>query len=193
MEMNKELVDRLLGEYRKPEDLIGENGLLKQLTKALVERALAAEIPTHLGYEKHSPESHHSGNTPNRVSPKQLKGEFGEVQIEVPRDRQASFEPKLVAKGQHRQRPQLPRRRALHPPSYRPGHHGFARNHADRECSAVAEPTCLTARRRFSSRGLRPGVFYFLHFSGATALHSTGVACASGSAPSGTNRPSRTS
>ena len=79
-------------------DLIGENGLLKQLTKAVVERALHAELTTHLGYEKHSPEGHNSGNSRNGVSAKQLKWDFGEVQIEVPRDRQASFEPKLVAK-----------------------------------------------------------------------------------------------
>ena len=81
---------------------MGENGLLKQLTKALVERALQAELTTHLGYEKHSLEGHNSGNTRNGTSSKQLKGEFGEVQIEVRRDRQASFEPKLVAKGQTR-------------------------------------------------------------------------------------------
>jgi putative transposase len=102
MEMDKELIDRLLGEYQKPEDLIGENGLLKQLTRAIVERALQAELTTHLGYEKHSPEGHNSGNSRNGVSAKQLKGDFGEVEIEVPRDRQASFEPKLVAKGQTR-------------------------------------------------------------------------------------------
>ena len=102
MEMDKELIDRLLGDYQKPEDLIGENGLLKQLTKALVERALQAELSTHLGYEKHSAEGHNSGNTRNGISTKHLKGDFGEVQIEVPRDRQASFEPKLVAKGQTR-------------------------------------------------------------------------------------------
>ena len=102
MEMDKELIDRLLGGYQKPEDLIGENGLLKQLTKAVIERALQAELTTHLGYEKHSPEGYMSGNSRNGVSAKQLKGDFGEVEIEVPRDRQGSFEPKLVAKGQTR-------------------------------------------------------------------------------------------
>jgi len=102
MEMDKELIDKLLGDYQKPEDLIGENGLLKQLTRALVERALQAELTTHLGYEKHSPEGHLSGNSRNGASTKQLKGDFGTVQIEVPRDRQASFEPKLVGKGQTR-------------------------------------------------------------------------------------------
>ena len=102
MEMDKELIDKLLADYEKPEDLIGENGLLKQLTKALVERALQAELTTHLGYEKHDPEGHNSGNTRNGSSSKRLKGEFGTVEIEVPRDRQASFDPKLVPKGQTR-------------------------------------------------------------------------------------------
>ena len=102
MEMDKGLIDKLLADYEKPEDLIGENGLLKQLTKALVERALQAELTTHLGYEKHDPEGHNSGNSRNGSSSKRLKGEFGTVEIEVPRDRQASFDPKLVAKGQTR-------------------------------------------------------------------------------------------
>jgi putative transposase len=102
MEMDKGLIDKLLADYEKPEDLIGENGLLKQLTKALVERALQAELTTHLGYERHDPEGHNSGNSRNGSSSKRLKGEFGTVEIEVPRDRQASFDPKLVAKGQTR-------------------------------------------------------------------------------------------
>jgi len=102
MEMDKGLIDKLLADYEKPEDLIGENGLLKQLTKALVERALQAELTTHLGYEKHDPEGHNSGNSRNGSSSKRLKGEFGTVEIEVPRDRQASFDPKLVPKGQTR-------------------------------------------------------------------------------------------
>lgn len=51
----KELLDSLLAEYRKPEDLIGENGLLKQLTKLLVEKALEAEMADHLGHGKNKP------------------------------------------------------------------------------------------------------------------------------------------
>jgi putative transposase len=102
MEIEKGLIDKLLADYEKPEDIIGENGLLKQLTKALVERALQAELTTHLGYEKHDPEGHNSGNTRNGSSSKRLKGDFGTVEIEVPRDRQASFDPKLVPKGQTR-------------------------------------------------------------------------------------------
>jgi putative transposase len=76
--------------------------LLKQLTKAIVERALQAELTTHLGYERHSPEGHGSGNSRNGASSKRLKGEFGTLEIAVPRDRQANFEPQLVAKGQTR-------------------------------------------------------------------------------------------
>ncbi len=70
--------------------------------RAIVERALQAELTTHRGYEKHAAEGRLSGNSRNGVSSKQLKGNFGEVDIEVPRDRQGSFEPKLVAKGQTR-------------------------------------------------------------------------------------------
>ena len=68
MAIDKELIDKLLGDYEKPEDIIGENGLLKQLTKALVERAMHAELTQHLGYEKHDPEGHNSGNTRNGTS-----------------------------------------------------------------------------------------------------------------------------
>jgi putative transposase len=99
MGLDHELIDRLLLDYEKPEDIIGENGLLKQLTKALVERALAAELTTHLGYEKHSVSGHKSGNSRNGASSKRLKGDFGTVEIEVPRDRAGSFEPRLVPKG----------------------------------------------------------------------------------------------
>jgi putative transposase len=99
MGVDKELIDKLLAEYKSPEEMVGENGLLKQLTKAIVERALQAELTTHLGYEKHSAEGNEQGNTRNGTSSKRLKGEFGTVEIEVPRDRQASFAPKLVPKG----------------------------------------------------------------------------------------------
>ena len=99
MVLDKELIDKLLVGYKGPEDLTGENGLLKQLTKELVERALAAELTTHLGYEKHAAEGRHSGNSRNGASSKRLKGEFGTVEIAVPRDRAGSFEPQLVPKG----------------------------------------------------------------------------------------------
>lgn len=102
MALDKELIDKLLEGYEKPEDLIGKDGLLKQLTKALVERALNAELTHHLGYEKNDPEGRGSGNSRNGKSRKKLKGDFGEVQIEVPRDREGEFEPKIVPKHQRR-------------------------------------------------------------------------------------------
>jgi putative transposase len=102
MGIDKEVLDKLLASYQKPEDIIGENGLLKQLTKALVERAMEAELTTHLGYEKHDPVGYGSGNSRNGKSRKRLKGDFGELEIEVPRDRQASFEPQIVPKGETR-------------------------------------------------------------------------------------------
>jgi len=97
-----ELLDTLLSNYQKPEDLIGENGLLKQLTKALIERALEAEMTEHLGHAKHEPVTNSSGNARNGKSRKNLKGDFGELAIEIPRDRHGSFEPQIVAKHQTR-------------------------------------------------------------------------------------------
>ena len=96
------LLDSLLANYQKPEDLIGENGLLKQLTKLLVEKALDAEMAAHLGHSKHEPVRNPAGNTRNGKSRKTLKGEFGELPIEVPRDRQGTFEPQLIPKHQTR-------------------------------------------------------------------------------------------
>jgi putative transposase len=102
MGIDKELIDKLLGDYKGPEDLIGEHGLLKELTRALVERAMHAELTHHLGYEKHDPNGKGSGNSRNGTSSKRLKGDFGEVEIEVPRDRKGSFEPKIVPRHQRR-------------------------------------------------------------------------------------------
>ncbi|MBP7581038.1 MAG: IS256 family transposase [Vogesella sp.] len=96
------LLDSLLANYQKPEDLIGENGLLKQLTKLLVEKALDAEMAAHLGHSKHEPVRNPAGNTRNGKSRKPLKGEFGDLPIEVPRDRQGTFEPQLIPKHQTR-------------------------------------------------------------------------------------------
>ena len=104
MAIDNELLDRLLTdfEYTKPEDLIGETGLLKQLTKGLLERVLQAELTDHLGHEKHAPVTTKCGNARNGTSKKTIKGEFGKMPIEIPRDRDSSFEPLIVAKGQTR-------------------------------------------------------------------------------------------
>lgn len=100
--LSPDLIDRLLANYQKPEDLIGADGLLKQLTKALVERALQAEMSVHLGHEKHHPAENPAGNTRNGKSKKTLKGDFGELPIDIPRDRHGTFEPLLVSKHQTR-------------------------------------------------------------------------------------------
>lgn len=102
MAIDLKLIDQLLGDYKKPEDIIGENGLLKQLTKALLERAMQAEMTDHLGYGKHDPAGNNSGNSRNGKTTKTLKGDFGEMPLETPRDRSGSFEPKMIAKGQTR-------------------------------------------------------------------------------------------
>jgi putative transposase len=98
----KELLDSLLADYKQPEDLIGEHGLLKQLTKLLVEKALEAEMADHLGHGKNEPVENPAGNTRNGKSKKTLKGEFGELPIEIPRDRHGTFEPQLIPKHQTR-------------------------------------------------------------------------------------------
>jgi putative transposase len=102
MATQDELLDDLMKNYKKPEDLIGENGLLKQLTKALVERAMKTEMTDHLGYDKHDPAGKKSGNSRNGNSKKTIKGEFGNIEIAVPRDRNSTFEPVIVPKGETR-------------------------------------------------------------------------------------------
>jgi len=96
------LADSLLANYSKPEDLIGENGLLKQLTKMLVERALEVEMSSHLGHGKSETVTNETGNARNGHSAKTLKGDFGELPLTIPRDRQGAFEPQLIAKHQTR-------------------------------------------------------------------------------------------
>src|SRR5215212_603443 len=102
MAIDVKLIDKLLADYKKPEDIIGENGLLKQLTKALLERAMQAEMTDHLGYEKHDAAGNNSGNSRNGATTKTLKGDFGEMPLATPRDRNGSYEPKIIAKGQTR-------------------------------------------------------------------------------------------
>lgn len=102
MAIDEKLLDELLANYKSPEDIIGENGLLKQMTKALLERAMNAELSQHLGFAKHDPAGYKSGNTRNGKTKKTLKGDFGNIELETPRDRNGTFEPKIVGKGQTR-------------------------------------------------------------------------------------------
>jgi putative transposase len=97
-----EVLDELLAGYSKPEDLTGPDGLLQRLTGALLERALQAELTDHLGYPEHAVEGRGSGNSRNGSGTKTLSTELGPVVIDVPRDRDGSFEPQLVKKHQRR-------------------------------------------------------------------------------------------
>jgi putative transposase len=97
--------DKMLDELLKgksPEEILGEEGLIKELTKRLVERALEGEMTAHLGYEKHSTEGRNTGNSRNGKSAKRVKTDSAELEIGVPRDRAGEFEPQLVKKGQRR-------------------------------------------------------------------------------------------
>ncbi len=97
--------DRILDELirgKSPEEILGQNGVLKRLTKRLVERALEAEMTTHLGYEKHAPEGRNSGNSRNGKTSKTVVTDSGELELEVPRDRNGEFEPQIVPKSRRR-------------------------------------------------------------------------------------------
>lgn len=98
-EIDQELVDELLAQAGEGRELLGEGGLLQQLTKQVLETALDAELTTHLGYERGDPAGRGSGNSRNGTSPKTVHTDVGTVDLEVPRDRNSSFEPEMVPKG----------------------------------------------------------------------------------------------
>jgi putative transposase len=95
-------VEELLKDYRSPADILGPEGLLKQMTKAVLERAMAAELTHHLGYEKHAAAGRGSGNSRNGTTRKKVQSDFGEVELEIPRDRNGTFEPQLIGKHERR-------------------------------------------------------------------------------------------
>src|SRR6516225_2915771 len=97
-----EIIEELLQGYSSPQDLLGEEGLFKELKKRLLERALGAELTEHLGYEKGDPAGRGSGNSRNGYSSQTVIGDDGPIELAVPRDRNSSFEPQIVAKGQTR-------------------------------------------------------------------------------------------
>lgn len=98
MAITDKLLDELLKDYKNPEDLIGKNGILKELTKRLVERAMEAELTEHLGYEKNSLVEKPTGNRRNGSSSKKILTDTDELTVEIPRDREGSFEPKMIPK-----------------------------------------------------------------------------------------------
>src|SRR5712671_5799512 len=97
-----EVIDELLAGARTEEEIVGPGGVLAQLTKRLVERAMSAELTEHLGYEPHQEPPGGSGSTRSGSTAKTLATEHGSVRIETPRDRKGSFEPQIIKKGQRR-------------------------------------------------------------------------------------------
>ena len=97
-----EVIDRLLAGAETEQEIAGPDGLLAQLTKRLVERAMEVELTEHLGYERHAEPPGGVRNTRNGSSPKRLVTEHGQVEIDAPRDRDGSFSPKIVRKRQRR-------------------------------------------------------------------------------------------
>jgi transposase-like protein len=101
--IDEQLADELLARAQaQGAELLGPDGLLSQVTKAVLERALGEELTEHLGYDKHDPAGRGSGNSRNGTTPKRLLTEVGGIDLDVPRDRGGSFEPKIVRKGQTR-------------------------------------------------------------------------------------------
>ncbi|WP_413230338.1 IS256 family transposase [Kitasatospora herbaricolor] len=101
--LDDQLIGQLVDRARaRGLQLTGEGGLLQQLTKRVLESALEGEITDHLGYEKHDPAGAGSGNSRNGIRSKTVLTEVGPVEIDVPRDREGSFEPQIVKKRQRR-------------------------------------------------------------------------------------------
>lgn len=102
-EPERVLAEQLLARAREDGvDLVGPDGMLTKVTKAVLEAALGAELTEHLGYEPHDPAGRGSGNARNGTSTKTVHTDVGPVTLEVPRDRTGSFEPKIVPKYQRR-------------------------------------------------------------------------------------------
>jgi putative transposase len=100
--LGDQVIDELLAGARTEEEIVGPGGLLADLTRRLVERAMSAELTEHLGYERHREPPGGAGNARNGSMPKTLATEHGPVRIKTPRDRKGTFEPQLVRKGQRR-------------------------------------------------------------------------------------------
>jgi transposase-like protein len=100
MAFTKKVLDEILKDYHGPDDFYGPSGIMKQLTKALVERTMEAELTGHLGYEKHDQGEKPNANRRNGKTTKELRTNDGPMAVEVPRDREGSFEPQIVPKHQ---------------------------------------------------------------------------------------------
>lgn len=95
-------IDALLEQGRSKEDIFGEDGLIKSFVKAVLEQAMEGEITEHLGYKKNDPAGNNTGNSRNGTSNKTISGDFGDVELNIPRDRRDQFDPQIIKKGQTR-------------------------------------------------------------------------------------------
>lgn len=100
--IDPKLIDQLMQGNTSAENITGEHGLLKQLTKAILERSLQGEMTHHLGHEPHARVQNETRNSRNGKSRKTVQGEFGKLTLEIPRDRAGSFEPVLIGKHERR-------------------------------------------------------------------------------------------
>jgi putative transposase len=101
--LDDELLDQMVAKMRgEGVRLSGPGGFLTEMLKAVLERGLQAELTEHLGYGKHDPAGHHSGNSRNGATPKTVLTEVGPVPLDIPRDRSGTFTPTLVPKGERR-------------------------------------------------------------------------------------------
>jgi putative transposase len=101
--LDDELLDAMVAKMRSDGmRLTGPGGFLTEMLKAVLERGLQAELTEHLGYDKHDPAGHGSGNSRNGTSAKTVFTEVGPVALDVPRDRAGTFTPTLVPKGERR-------------------------------------------------------------------------------------------
>ena len=100
MAISKEVLDELLKEYKGPDDILGPEGLVKQLSKALIERAMQTEMTEQLGYEKSQFGEKETDNRRNGISLKTLRTDQGPMEIEIPRDRNGDYEPQIISKHQ---------------------------------------------------------------------------------------------
>lgn len=102
MAISEKLLDELLKDYKNPEDLLGKNGIIQELKKRLIERAMEGEMNSHLGYEKHSINGRNRGNSRNGHSRKKVISDNDKIEITVPRDRAGDFEPQIIPKHHRR-------------------------------------------------------------------------------------------
>lgn len=102
VQFDKDSLEKLVKSCNGKADIFGENGLIKTLVKAVLEKSLEGEMTEHLGYEKHNPKGNNTGNSRNGYSKKNVSGEFGSLELAIPRDRKDEFEPIIIPKNQTR-------------------------------------------------------------------------------------------